>query len=81
MTNLAEHHGIKHQFEVLERGGTDAGVIHITHEGVPSGTISIPCRYVHSASEMVDIGDVEACIQLAEAICQAELTEFPAKSK
>lgn len=79
MTELAVKNEINHQFEVLERGGTDAGVIHITHEGVPSGTISIPCRYVHSASEMVDIRDVQACVQLASAICQSELTEFPAR--
>lgn len=55
---------VKYQFEVLERGGTDAGAIHITKGGVPSGTLSIPCRYVHAPCETVDMNDMEACVRL-----------------
>ncbi|MCR4424631.1 MAG: M42 family metallopeptidase [Firmicutes bacterium] len=64
LIGLAERNGIPYQIEVLDRGGTDAGAIHLTREGVPSGAISIPCRYVHSSSEMVDAGDVQAAIRL-----------------
>ncbi len=59
MMAVAEGEGIPYQPEVLERGGTDAGAIHITREGIPSGVMSIPCRYIHTAAEMVDAGDVE----------------------
>lgn len=45
----------------------------MSKEGVPSGTISIPSRYVHSPSEMVDLGDVQACVDLVLAIAQADL--------
>lgn len=76
MVRLAEANRIKHQLEVLEAGGTDAGAIHLTKSGVPSGTISIPCRYVHSPSEMVDLGDVENCVELVLAICRDPLAEF-----
>ncbi|MEW6308455.1 MAG: M42 family metallopeptidase [Bacillota bacterium] len=69
----AEKHKIPYQLEVLEAGGTDAGAIHLTKAGVPSGTISIPCRYIHTPNEMVDIGDVEACVQLCVAVCGSQL--------
>ncbi len=74
MVQIATDQSICYQLEILERGGTDAGAIHLTRAGVPSGTISIPCRYVHSASEMVDIDDVKACIDLALAMTKADLS-------
>jgi endoglucanase len=35
---------------------------------VPAGCISIPCRYVHSPSEMVDYNDVQNAVQLFLAL-------------
>ncbi len=64
LADTAEELGIPYQFEVLERGGTDAALIQVSREGVPSGCISIPTRYIHSPSEVVDLGDVQACIDL-----------------
>lgn len=55
---------IPYQMEVLEFGGTDAGGISLTREGVPASCLSIPTRYAHSAHETVSKGDVEAAIQL-----------------
>lgn len=60
----AEKEMIPYQLEVLEGGTTDAKAIQLTRSGVPSGCISIPCRYVHSPSEMVDMGDVINSIRL-----------------
>ncbi len=60
----AETNNIPYQLEVLEKGGTDAGAIHLSKEGIPSGAISIPCRYVHSPGEMVDLHDVENSVSL-----------------
>ncbi|MEW6723947.1 MAG: M42 family metallopeptidase [Bacillota bacterium] len=64
LIGVAKQHNIKYQLEILEYGGTDAGAIHITREGVPSGCISIPTRYIHTPSEMVNIHDVRACVDL-----------------
>ena len=64
MIARAEADGIPYQLELLSGGTTDAAVIQITQAGVPSGCISIPCRFVHTTSETVDIGDVEACVNL-----------------
>lgn len=60
----AQEANIRHQLEILPIGSTDAAAIQITAAGVPSAAISIPCRYVHTTSETVDINDVAACIDL-----------------
>ncbi len=44
--------------------GTDARAIQIARAGVATGLISIPLRYMHTPSEMVDLQDIEHCIQL-----------------
>jgi endoglucanase len=64
MRTTAEKAKIPHQFEILEFGGTDARAIQLSRAGVPAGTLSIPCRYVHSPSEMVDIDDVQNAVKL-----------------
>jgi endoglucanase len=61
---IAEREGIPHQMEILPAGGTDAGGVQRLHGGIPSITLSIPCRYVHTVNEMVNEADVQACIDL-----------------
>ena len=63
-TELAERHGIKHQMEILPRGGTDAGAIQRARAGVPVLTLSIPVRYVHTVNEMALYADVDASVAL-----------------
>ena len=70
LETLAKEKGIKAQRDIILAGGTDAGAIHQTRGGVPSSGISIPCRYIHSPVEMVDIADVEACIALVVAMAE-----------
>ncbi|MGI6189575.1 MAG: M42 family metallopeptidase [Clostridiales bacterium] len=76
MVKKAKEIGIPYQMEILEAGGTDAGPIHLTREGVPSGVISIPCRYVHSDSEMVDASDLENGVKLLLKILEDEIDIF-----
>lgn len=64
MVNRAEADGIPYQREMLTGGTTDAAAIQTARSGIPSGCISIPCRYVHTTSETVDMGDVQASIDL-----------------
>jgi tetrahedral aminopeptidase len=60
----AESAAIPAQREVLVRGTTDATAIQTSRAGVPAGCLSIPSRYVHSPSEMVDYGDVQGAVKL-----------------
>ncbi len=71
MTHTAERAHIPYQREVLLGGTTDARAMQLVRGGVPVGCISIPCRYVHSPSEMVDMRDVENAVKLVVALLQA----------
>jgi putative aminopeptidase FrvX len=64
MVQTAEQAGIAYQLEVLEGGTTDARAIQLTRAGVPAGCLSIPTRYIHSPSEMVDYQDVLQSVRL-----------------
>jgi putative aminopeptidase FrvX len=68
---LAEKEKISHQMEVLPLGGTDAAGIQKSRAGVPSITLSIPCRYVHTVTECVHTDDVTATIELLAAYLQS----------
>lgn len=46
---------------------TDGDALTMSREGVPSAVVSIPNRYMHSPSEMVDARDVQAVIDLLAA--------------
>jgi len=57
--------------ESLGKGtGTDADAIHLTRAGIPTGLVSVPCRYMHSPVEMVSLADVDAAARLIAAFAQ-----------
>ena len=64
LINTAEKKGIPYQMEVLIFGGTNAAVLQRTRYGIPSATVSIPTRYLHTPSEMIEPSDVEKTIEL-----------------
>lgn len=68
MVNTAEKAKLPYQREVLLVGSTDAKAIQVTRAGVMSGALSIPCRYIHSASEMVDLEDLKNSVKLLTAM-------------
>ena len=70
----AEAGGIPYQLELLTLGTTDAAGMQTARAGVPSGAISIPCRFVHTTSETVDIRDVEACVGLLVQLLGNEIS-------
>jgi endoglucanase len=68
MVQVAEKAGLPYQLEVLEGGTTDARAMQIARAGMPAGCVSIPCRYVHTPSEMVDFNDVQNAVKLLAAL-------------
>jgi len=68
MIQSAEKAKIPYQREVLLVGSSDAKEIQISRVGVMTGALSIPVRYVHSASEMVDINDMKNSVKLLTAM-------------
>lgn len=68
MVRTAQKARLPYQLEILERGSTDARAIQVSRAGVPVGCLSIPCRYIHSPSEMVDYSDVQNAVRLLVAL-------------
>jgi endoglucanase len=64
----AKKNKIKYQMEVLEIGSTDARSMQLARSGMLAGALSIPCRYVHSPSEVVDMEDVALTVKLLTAL-------------
>ena len=69
LTAIAEAHKIPYQVEAIAKPtGTDARMIQVAGQGIKTGLISIPCRYMHTPGEMVSLSDADSAISL--------LTEF-----
>jgi endoglucanase len=60
----AQQHNIPHQFKQPGMGGTDAGAIHLTREGVPSAVVSVPSRYIHSPVCLLSLNDLDNTVHL-----------------
>lgn len=58
------------------RSGTDAWAIQVSREGVPTGLVSIPIRYMHQPVETVAVKDVERAGRLLAAFAAALETDF-----
>jgi endoglucanase len=70
LLDTAEEEKIAIQLESGLMGSTDAARISLTRQGIPSGTISIPTRYIHSPTAMLNMQDVENSAKLAVAAIQ-----------
>ena len=62
-----EKHHIQYQLRQPGSGGTDAGAMHMQHEGIPSLSISVPGRNAHTAIGIARISDWESLVQLLYA--------------
>ncbi len=73
MVRTAEKAGIPYQREVILGRTTDARAMQLSRSGVRVGCISIPCRYVHSPSEMVDINDIQNAVKLVSSLLRSPI--------
>jgi endoglucanase len=65
LIEAGEAAGIPFTLESMGRAtGTDADAIHSARAGIPTGLVEIPLRYMHSAIEVVALGDIEAAARL-----------------
>ncbi|MBM7597655.1 endoglucanase [Virgibacillus halotolerans] len=61
--DTAETNNIPYQYFVSQ-GGTDAGSVHLSNNGVPSAVIGICSRYIHTAASMIHVDDYAAAKEL-----------------
>lgn len=60
--------GILIQYKAPGLGSTESGVTHLAHSGVPSATVSVPCRYIHGPAAILNLNDLNATVQLMDAV-------------
>jgi putative aminopeptidase FrvX len=70
LLDTAEESKIAHQLETGLPGSTDAARMSLTRQGVPSGTVSIATRYIHSPVGMLSLKDAKNCAKLTAAAIQ-----------
>lgn len=64
LINTGDKYEIPYQLEVSDGGTTDATSIHLTKEGIPTGVLSVPTRYIHTTVSVASLDDVESTIEL-----------------
>lgn len=71
LIKAAKKKKIPYQIDVLEGGMTDAAIIYLTREGIPSGVVSCATRYIHGPTSVFDERDVKNTVKL---VCEAVKT-------
>ncbi len=76
--NFALSSGIKCQPKAAVAGGNNSGAIHLSREGVKTSALSLPCRYIHSASSVANKEDLNSLYELSKymltGICSGKIS-------
>ncbi len=72
LQNVAEAEEIPYQLEILPAGGTDTAGFQNTAGAKPVGALSIPTRYLHTPTEVANVDDVTAMVDLLAAFLESE---------
>ncbi len=60
----AKINNIKYQIDIIEGGMTDGAIICLNREGISTGVLSIPARYLHSPTGVFSMNDLNAMVEL-----------------
>ena len=74
--STAIENDIKVQFKQTSFGGNDAAAIHLSQTGVKTAVVSVPCRYIHSASCVACIDDIQSCRDILDKFLVKERAEW-----
>ena len=64
LTQICEQEHIPYQVRIAQRGGNDAGAVHLSKTGAPCCALSLPTRNIHSNVEVCAKQDIEAMLKL-----------------
>ena len=68
LRQTAEANAVPYQYKTVRGGGTDGGAIHTAHAGIPTMGLSVPCRYIHSPTALMNLDDCRHVFQLSQAV-------------
>ena len=76
LREAADRRGLSYSIQAAGRDtSTDADAIHVAREGVATGLVSVPNRYMHSPNEMVSLADLDAAAELLAETCRLVTAE------
>ncbi|HRR77764.1 MAG TPA: M42 family metallopeptidase [Ruminococcus sp.] len=73
--SIAAEENIPCQTKTMVAGGNDAGAIHVSGKGVRTIAVSVPCRYLHSPSCVIDMADLDDSLRLVRKLAK-RITEI-----
>ncbi|MDR1663127.1 MAG: hypothetical protein LBR59_01800 [Endomicrobium sp.] len=76
MLEVALKNNIAHQIDIIDGGMTDGATIYTNREGILTGILSIPTRYIHAPSSVFNIKDIESAVELAVATIRKVVKEL-----
>ena len=68
LRETADAESLPWQYKTVRGGGTDGGAIHTAHSGVPTMGLSVPCRYIHSPTALMNLDDYGHVLRLSQAV-------------
>lgn len=70
LVSAAKTRSIPWQFKASTAGGNDSGAIHLIDGGIKTASVSVPCRYFHSATCIIDKDDYSSCLNIIEGFLE-----------
>ncbi len=71
--NVAKKRNIKWQYKQTTKGGNDSSSIQVSGGGYKVASVSVPCRYIHSQSNVASLEDIENTIALIKAFLESKV--------
>ena len=71
LREIAKEGNIKYQDELLSKGGTDTSSLQVAGHGTVAGAICIPCAFMHTINEMVDLNDIKNTARLLALVAKS----------
>jgi endoglucanase len=70
LVDTAKRDNIPYQFKRTITGGTDSGAIHLQQGGIPTVTVAVPVRYIHSPVSLMNLNDFNNAVALMSKTLQ-----------
>lgn len=70
LVDAAKTRDIPWQLKASTAGGNDSGIIHLLDGGIKTASVSVPCRYFHSATCIVNKDDYASCINIIQGFLE-----------
>ncbi len=71
--DIANQNNIECQYKQTTLGGNDASAVQLSDNGVKVAAISVPCRYIHSQSNVAKLSDIESMEEILYTFIESKV--------